>query len=164
MPAEIVWRNEVDVTAESLGTEICREFDNFRQGAQPDTRGWKALLDRLSARLSAIDSRAPAEALVWILRTKESYVYQNLAGTLLLELELPCPVTLDDFMDIISANFNASANLTIRYICRSFGDKAVMAALEDRFRHAAPNSAARKLLRCVSYWMHAHDRPPFTEP
>jgi len=136
-----------------LGEELCQEFDSFANA--PSLRGREtpeAFIQRVYSTHLKGDERKAFEALLWILKTQTGYVYQNLAGTLLVQFEVPCRIGLDEFIEILLHNFNASANYTVNYIVKSFGEDKVKAKVRA-LRESDLTPKERRHVDSLRYWL-----------
>jgi hypothetical protein len=131
---------------------MCEAFDMFADATKSGSETWDAFLQRLHADYLQDDPSHAFEVLLWILKNKKSYVYQNLAGTLLLKFEIPCRIGINEFMEVVLHNFNASAKGTVRYLVKCFGQSEVKAkALALRASHLTTDQSQN--LDCLMYWL-----------
>lgn len=150
---------------EAIGRTICDAFDHF--AAQRPPHDWKGFLSRLHEQLVVPDPARGVEGLLWVLTHEVNPAYQNLAGEILERVKEPCPCPrpLGPLLDELLPIFNASSNMTVRYLVRSFGQEAVLEAVRGRLREArgahvhADRAERRRLLEfrsaleAMAYWL-----------
>lgn len=142
-------------TPNALAASICREIEGFFASHPLSLAQWGDFVDRLYTTFLHSQADVGFDALLSILATSPSYVQQSIAGELLLKYAVPCKIDLESFLDILLNNFDLSADKTVRYITKVYGDDVVVAALEER-RSRELTKAEQDRLESIFYWLGRH--------
>jgi hypothetical protein len=103
-------------------------FERFISDS-PTTEKWDALRNEL---LNWIKRLPPEEAFAGLISTIEScdrYQIQWLAGDLLQRGAIPCRLPLNEWLDRVAGNLNASATTVVDYASLMYGHNALIAAV-----------------------------------
>jgi len=78
-----------------------------------------------------IDQDVAFAGLLSILESERRYQYQDIAGELLDKANIPCPLSLGDFMRKVLPLWNLSAATVPRYAARVFGRETVLRLMHE---------------------------------
>jgi hypothetical protein len=133
---------------------LCEAVDEFLEAA-PTSSGWDALRHGLLTRVRALDPLEAFNGLFWVLEHRAGYQEQWIAGDLLLNAGIHCPLTLQEFLERVISNLNPSADTVIKYLTTAFEPEPVVKTVQD-MRKSAIDTRQVARLDCVQYWLHVH--------
>lgn len=121
------------MNSEDIAQSLTQSFERFITQS-PTGERWEVLRDELLTWIQGFPKEEAFAGLISAIETSERYQIQWLAGDLLLRAAIPCPLPLNEWLERVIANLNASADTVVRY-SRSAYDRdtlvaAVNAALE----------------------------------
>jgi hypothetical protein len=145
------------MTPGEVHRHVCAAFDEFERrayaGAGPTS--WNALRANLVNWVRGIEPAAAFAGLLELLESETRYQYQDLAGELLDEGGIPCPLPLADFLRRVLPRWDLSAGTVPRYAARAFGREAVLGHVRD-LQAAGASWPARGALSGLLYHLAEH--------
>src|SRR4051812_48565145 len=108
----------------AIHRHVCSAHDDFlrRRFEGTGPQDWALLRAELLAWAKGLDSAAAFAGLLSILESERGHAcvdaYQQLAGELLTKANVPCPLSLDEFMRRVLPLWNLSAAAVPGYVAR----------------------------------------------
>ena len=86
-------------------------------------------------------------------RPDERLQDQEIAGKILVELQPPCSLALDEVLHAVAPNWNVSIEQLPYYLVEQFGKKAVASTAKSVRKAYAPESCEARALGTVVWWI-----------
>ncbi len=99
---------------------------------------WEPLRADLVIWVRGIDSATAFAGLLNLLESERRYQYQDIAGELLEKGEIPCPLSLSEFLRRVLPLWDLSAATVPKYAAREFGRDAVLKHLHQLLADEVP--------------------------
>jgi hypothetical protein len=124
-------------------------LDRFPNG---NPKNWDELKEKLFRWVQHLDPNVAFAGLLWILENERRYQYQLVAGELLDRASLKGDVPLPELLGRILPHFEESANTVPKFLCGTFGQKAVGETLDEMAMRPASKQIADKI-KTMQWWI-----------
>jgi hypothetical protein len=145
------------MTSAEVHRHVCAAFDEFErqrfEGVGPNN--WEPLRAALVAWCRGINPATAFAGLLKLLESDRWYAYQDIAGALLDKADVPCPLSVAEFLRRVLPLWDLSAGTVPRYAARVFGREAVLAHVRE-LQAAGASWPGRGALDGVRYQLGEH--------
>jgi hypothetical protein len=133
---------------------VCQAIDDFvqRQVEERGSQNWDSLRADLSLWVRGLESSIAFAGLLSVLESESRYQYQDIAGEVLTNADIPCPLALPEFMQRAFSSWNQSAGAVPRYAAHAFGREAILDCVRDLMA-SKTGGISRSKMEAVLYWL-----------